>query len=495
MSRQLPADCFSEIFKYFENDKVTLRSCLLVNRFWCELSVKILWRNIWSFIHRSDIQLKIFNTLISCLPNESKQLLSKNGIFISTSSTWKSSLFNYASFCKVLSIHEIDQMIKRVLENHQFAITSPQSLDYNKYLLSQEILKMFMNEISSLKSLEYYSERSKNENIMFVHLSETKNCLKDLTKLKCSSDIYSEFFFQLSQICHNIQSLTIEFKDIISNGLIDLISLQNNLKNVTLKSEDKDGTEIIVSSLTKFSSSLTKLKIKGYYIPLSFIAMFTNLQELVLSLELSGFYDFNQLQYVNFPQLKVLKFLDEYPEVEVMIKFLEINGKNLNELYMHNNDKILNLIIAKFCPNLKSLFTIFMDDEIENLKLILNNCQYLESIKIWCGDYYLNEKDFLEVFAKYSPKNFYKLEIFYAYKVSLEVPSDDLENFFLSWKSRIPQKPLSLIIIDKYSDFISLKVNDENMKIIKKYMKMGIIKKFKLNDLFLSRNLGIWSMD
>jgi hypothetical protein len=484
MPCQLPADCFNEIFEYLERDKVTLRSCLLVNRLWCELSVRILWRNIWSSIqYRSDVQSQVLITLISCLPNDSKEFLYKNGIFISTP-TWKTSLFNYASYCKVLSIHEIDQMIKRVLENHQF--TTSQSLDYNKYLLSQEILKMFMNDISSLKSLEYYSERSKNENIMFVYLPETKNCLKDLTKLKCSSDIYSEFFFQLSQISNNIQSLTIEFKDVISNGLTDLISLQNNLKSVTLKSEDKDGMEGIISSLTKFSSTLTKLKIKEYYIPLSFIAMYTNLQELVLSLELSGFYDFNQLQYVNFPQLKVLKFLDEYPEVEIMIKFLEINGKNLDELYMHNNDKILNLIIAKSCPNLKSLFTIFMDDEIESLKLILNNCQYLESIKIWCGDYYLNEKEFLEVFAKHSPKNFYKLEIFYAYKVSLEIPSEELENFFLSWKSR---KPLSLIIIDKYSDFISLKVNSENMNIIKKYMNLGIIKKFRLNDSFLSNNL------
>ncbi|GBC03530.1 hypothetical protein RclHR1_05180007 [Rhizophagus clarus] len=489
MSFQLPADCFNEIFEYLEKDKVTLRSCLLVNRLWCEIAVRILWRNVWNFIHdKSDVQSQILNTLISCLPNDSKEFLFKNGILIAASN-WKTSLFNYASYCKVLSIHEIDQIIKSALENHQFII-SPQSLGYNKYLLSQEILKMFMNEILSLKSLKYYSGRSKNENIMFIYLPETKICLKNLTKLKCSSDIYSEFFFQLSQICHNIQSLTIEFRDVISNGLTDLISLQNNLKNVTLKSEDKDGTEVIISSLTKFSSTLTKLKIKDYYIPLSFIAIFTNLQELVFSLELSGFYGFNQLQFVNFPQLKVLKFLDEYPEVEAMIKFLEINGKNLNELYMHNNDKILNLVIAKSCPNLKSLFTIFMDDEIENLKLILNNCQYLESIKIWCGDYYLNEKEFLEVFAKHSPKNFYKLEIFYAYKVSLEIPSEELEKFFLSWKSRIPQKPLSLIIIDKYSDYISLKVNDENMKIIEKYIKMGIIKKFRLNDLFLSKNLN-----
>ncbi|RIA99334.1 hypothetical protein C1645_870050 [Glomus cerebriforme] len=485
MPCQLPTDCLNEIFEYLEEDKITLRSCLLVNRLWCEIAVRILWRNVWSFqysIHynpyRTHVPLAIISTLISCLPDESKNILYKNGIFIATP-TWKPSLFNYASFCKVLSIYEIDKMIQHVLENHR-SITS-RSLNYNKYLLSQEILKMFMKEISSLKYLDYDSGYSKKvQNIMFTYLPEAKHCLKNLPELKCSSDIYSEFFYQLSQICHNIQTLTIEFGDIISNGLTDLISLQNNLKSVTLiyySYEGENGAEII-TSLTKFSSSLIKLKIKESYIPLSFISMFTNLQELIFSLELSGFDDFNQLQYVTFSKLKSLKFLYAIPRVEMLIKFLEINGKNLKELYIGEYDATLNLVISKFCPNLKNLSSIFLEEELGTLKVILNNCQYLESINVWCGDGYLNEKEFLEVFAKHSPKTFYELEIFYAYKARSEIPPEDLEQFLINWKNRIPQNPLSLIIIKSY-DCISLEVNRENEKIIEKYMKMGIIKKFR----------------
>src|SRR5205823_6467282 len=100
------------------------------------------------------------------------------------------------------------------------------------------------------------------------------------------------------------------------------------------------------------------------------------------------------------------------------------------------------------------------------------------NINVWCGDGYLNEKEFLEVFAKHSPKNFYELEIFYAYKARSEIPPEELEKFFISWKNRVPQKPLSLIIIKSY-DCISLEINGENMKIIERYMKMGIIKKFR----------------
>src|SRR5438045_8476887 len=102
----LLTDCLNDVFENLEDDKATLHSCLLVNRLWCKVSVRILWR---SFIHydiyyrQLKIALSILSTLISCLPNKSKELLHKNEIFISTP-TSKPPLFNYISFCKVLSI-------------------------------------------------------------------------------------------------------------------------------------------------------------------------------------------------------------------------------------------------------------------------------------------------------------------------------------------------------------------------------------------------------
>ena len=85
---KLPADCLNEIFEYLEKDEATLHSCLLVNRLWCEVSVRILWRSI-----------RNYSTLIACLPNESKEILYKNEIIFSTL-TSKPPIFNYASFCK-----------------------------------------------------------------------------------------------------------------------------------------------------------------------------------------------------------------------------------------------------------------------------------------------------------------------------------------------------------------------------------------------------------
>src|SRR5438874_1134616 len=119
---QLPADCLNEIFEYLEEDGVTLRSCLLVNRLWCEVSVEILWRRI-----------RNYNTLIACLPSESKEILYKDDIITSTL-TPKPPMFNYASFCKVLFIHKVNGGIKKLLENKP----PISSQSFNAHIVTQE---------------------------------------------------------------------------------------------------------------------------------------------------------------------------------------------------------------------------------------------------------------------------------------------------------------------------------------------------------------------
>ncbi|GBC29950.2 hypothetical protein GLOIN_2v1784405 [Rhizophagus irregularis DAOM 181602=DAOM 197198] len=384
MPRQLPADCLNEIFDYLENDKITLYSCLLVNRLWCEIAVRILWKDVFcSSTPCPRVVLSLLSPIIACLPNESKDLLYKNGIFFKTS-TWKPPLFNYASYCKILSINKIDQMIQNAFL---------QNLNSDKELILQEILKVLMSQISSLKSLDYSKCPM---NVKLINFPGAKDCLMNLTELSCcSTDKYSE----LSPICHNIQSLTVEFGDFISNGLKDLISLQHNLKNVTL--------------IYSYISLLNRTS------------------------------------------------------VDMLIKFLEINGKNLDELYTGEYDRSLNLAIAEFCSNLKILFVMFINVGLDTLGIILKSCQYLESINIWCN--YIDKKRFLEVLAKNTPKNFSELKIYYIFD---QIHPDELEEFFINWKIHMPRRSLSLVIIKS----ICLEVNVETMKLIEKYVEMKLIK-------------------
>ncbi|RIA82513.1 hypothetical protein C1645_835235 [Glomus cerebriforme] len=281
MPCQLPADCLNEIFEHLENDKYALHSCLLTNRLWCKISVRILWRNIWNFIFSVAYQHQF-----------------KNKIFIPTP-TSKLPLFNYPAFFKVFSITDIFEIICDVLE--KIPITSL-SLKGRGYLLIGD-------------------------------------CLIDLSELYCSSDLTSEFFYQLSQKCHNLLSLTLRIETMnFDIELKKLISLQNNLKNLRLNFNKGDWTDII-PILTNHYNTLTKLHLYGNIklIPLSFVALFPNLQEIIFSFYYGLLEGFEKLQHVTFPKLQILN-IPLYP-----------------------------------------VYQIF--------------CQYLESIKFWCGEDYLGEKE------------------------------------------------------------------------------------------------------
>ncbi|PKC66954.1 hypothetical protein RhiirA1_459021 [Rhizophagus irregularis] len=476
---KLPADCWYKIFEYLEDDIHSLYSCILVNRLWCEVSVRILWRNSWNYTNLN------FNTLIACLPNKSKEILSKNEITILTP-TLKPPTFNYASFCKILSVNRVYYNIERLLINQQNIL--PRSLKYYAFIVAQEVFQMFIKEISSLRNLIFFPFPYITFSFSLLY-PEAKDCLKNLSELRCGSDISAGFFYQLSQICFNIQSLTIEFKRIISNGISDMISVQRNLKCFDIILYDNYSmANIMFSLMSKVPKTLIKLVIYSnvYCTPaLSFIANFSNLQELKLSFDLKEcFNDFDKLQYAIFSQLQVLKICNELPSDGSLIKFLENNGKNLKEIYIGENERCsgnsLNLAISKFCPMLRKLSTGIKNNELESLKIIFNSCKYLESIKIWCGGEFLSEKQALEMVVKYS-QNINELILYHIFTVRFNLLPEELESFFVNWTNRVPQKSLSLVIVI-YDEENSLDKNDENIEIINKYTKLGVIKKFKVTD-------------
>ncbi|CAI2170774.1 5569_t:CDS:1 [Funneliformis geosporum] len=429
---QLSADCLNDIFEYLENDKETLNSCLLVNRLWCEVSVRILWRNIWEFwdyVSHSTNQRsrQIIKTLVACLPNESRTLLHENGIFLETP-TLNPPLFNYISFCKVLSIRAINYI---VIYSLKFNLKFTQ-----KILIMQEILKMIMR-MSSLKILEYKVHA--NIRVNLAHLPGVIDCLKNLSVLKIYSNVDYEIFNLLSQNCRNITSLSIQFQNYVSKGSIDLISSQNKLKHLSLISiHFIYGSYSFITPLTKHSNTLIKLEIHG-----------------IMNME--------NLHSVTFQQLKILR-LYQCHKHEYLDRFLENNGKSLRELC--TDDDSINLSIAKFCPNLSSLHTAKFDDTKE-LKLILNSCKQLESIQV----FYHDEKESLEVLAKYAPKNFYKLRLLQKNNL---LTFKDLEDFFMNWEHRTQRKSLSLTIMGRSAN------NLEIMNVVEKYIKLGVVRKFEI---------------
>src|SRR6266487_3566860 len=101
---KLNRDILYLIFKEFQDDKMTLYSCLLVNKTWCEIIIPILWKNPWKFLKGEEKLL--LNLIISFLSDES---ISQGIDFLRKS--YKRPLINYISFCKHLNFNAIERMI------------------------------------------------------------------------------------------------------------------------------------------------------------------------------------------------------------------------------------------------------------------------------------------------------------------------------------------------------------------------------------------------
>ncbi|GBC10274.1 hypothetical protein RclHR1_00950011 [Rhizophagus clarus] len=476
---QLPTDCLNDIFEYLD-DRFTLYSCILVSRIWCEISVKFFWNN------SNNYSISNISILVACLPNESKEILCENGIPI-LSPTTKLPIFNYASFCKVLSINNIQRKTEELLKNQQ--TISHQILYNNTNIVTQEICKMFMKQIPSLKKLVLLPYEDTIPN--FILNLEAKDCLKNLSELRCDSNISPEIFYQLSQMCHNISLLHLHwYYPYFTDGLTDLISVQRNLKHFVMTQDDCNIGNTSLSLITKLPNTLIKLNLYNYNnLSLSFITKFSNLQELELSFEYyEDFTDFEKLSYVSFLQLQILRFQYSRPNIELLMRFLENNGKNLKEFYVCESDNLLNLAISKFCTNLRKLFTRFKNDELETFKIIFKSCLYLKSIGICCGGRFLNEKEILEAIVKYSHENISEVVILhqsYVYHLQTEKLSPkELESFFKNWANRVPQTLLTLVIVTNRFFKQSLDKNEKNMKIIKKYIELGVIKDFKVRNSY-----------
>ncbi|GBC10271.1 hypothetical protein RclHR1_00950008 [Rhizophagus clarus] len=478
---QLPIDCLNDIFECLEDDIFTLHSCMFVNRLWCNASVRIFWSNSCNY------SISSINTLVACLSNESKEILYNEGITNTTPTSTTFPIFNYASFCKILSISHIYSKVEEFLNNQKMISSSNAFINNNAIIVVQEMCKMFFNQISSLKGLSLLEYESKPIPT-FTLYPGAMDCLKNLKELRCNSYLSSEIFYQLSKICHNISLLYMDYyyPHFISDGLADLISVQKNLKHFIMIQDY--GVKNISSLITKLPNTLIKLSLYDFnYMSLLFIAKFSNLQELELSFNYNGdFIDFEKLSHVRFLQLQILKLRPALPSNELLIRFLENNGKNLKALYIgegSGDNNSLYLAIFKYCINLRKFSARFKINELEMLKIVLKSCIYLKSIEVCCGGGLLSEKEALEVIDKYSHENISEIILYHQYYVqSKNLLPKELESFFINWANSITRKSLSLVIVTNDYRKGSLDKNEENMKIINKYIELSVIKNFKVKD-------------
>ena len=66
----LPDECFINVFLFLLDDK-SLYKCLFVNRYYCKLTIPIIWKDPFNHSHQKELT----DTLLSCLVDDEISLL------------------------------------------------------------------------------------------------------------------------------------------------------------------------------------------------------------------------------------------------------------------------------------------------------------------------------------------------------------------------------------------------------------------------------------
>ena len=110
-------EIINEIIQYFQNDFSTLHSCILVNKFWCQITIPLLWKDPFSVknpknFHFIEIYLQKIN-------EKDKTQLNRCGI---NNNVFPSkTLFNYSHFIECINTRNIYSiMIKWIEVNKPF---------------------------------------------------------------------------------------------------------------------------------------------------------------------------------------------------------------------------------------------------------------------------------------------------------------------------------------------------------------------------------------
>src|ERR1043165_263513 len=226
--QQIPGDCILNILKYLYKDHKTLFSCLLINKQWCEITVPILWRKPWKLGISIEFWEFITDTLILCLSDYSKQVLHINGIISSTVLSQQPK-FDYISYIEYISQDLITKFVNNYITTN-FEEDTFSSM--HKDLLFEEIWKMFLNQCVSLNSFTL-------PNIKIINYLGEDNCLQYIRKLKCSTDIESSLFLDLTRICRDLSKVIIIQNKKLGDdeiGLNTLIELQENIEEIKIES-------------------------------------------------------------------------------------------------------------------------------------------------------------------------------------------------------------------------------------------------------------------
>lgn len=372
---------FYEIFH--EYDYNSLFSCLLVNKYWCETVIPILWRNPWRYQMKDYQKKSLFNIIITFLSDESKEFLRNQNIEIIIPFKRKKLIFfDYLKYCKSMINYNLYDIIN--YNNNNNKINNLMN-DYYRYILQEEIYKLLIYKCPPLKYLD----------ITFIQqqidlFPGAKNWLSEILELRCNGDIEPHYFQGLAKFSQNIEKIIINSSREDNYGLAKLIEVQKNLKYFKIIRDSdarKDTFMTINHGLIKHTKSLIEFKavFEGILFLPNLLPKMVNLRKLKLFVrELDQRYE-EQLKISSYPNLQILHITNI--SINTIINLIEKTRGNLKEIWvdeykLSDNIERLIRIIYENCPKLEILSIVLYNHDFIEFEKLLHSCLYLKILYI-----------------------------------------------------------------------------------------------------------------
>ncbi|CAG8632228.1 9388_t:CDS:1 [Acaulospora morrowiae] len=211
MLTRLPEECLLEIFKNFawpsessqrqtRANAMTLRSCTLVSRQWCRISIPLLWEQPFNFVNEKRHYVDLINTYFECLDDAFRRSLEKYKIpyevriekLCDSSATLRSkrsqTAFDYISFLKSLNIIMLHESIVHWTSNiikitEYLTNTTPERISPTEeltktlipsYIIEEKLFQLFLVRSSKLVELSYNESERVILNYKFCPNNDSK---------------------------------------------------------------------------------------------------------------------------------------------------------------------------------------------------------------------------------------------------------------------------------------------------------------------------------
>jgi hypothetical protein len=397
----LPDDELYEIFSFLDNQ--SLYNCLFVNRYFCNISIPILWKKPFnSDQYKPPKSSSVINTLLACLNEDEISSLIPYKISFSH---WLP-LFEYGKFVRIIDHAScVDNIVDwlKPLEPTE---------DCRVQKLVNVIYQTIMRQGSNLRELRFsgYHYHQNSYQDYYIDLPKFTiftTYIPGITNLEClrmdlneADDMKLpntlEFLSMVSTFCCNIVKYDLNTTDLGSNfakKLLDIIKSQP-LKKMNIYNDDKNEIiKKVINSLKLRSETLKELLFLGINfqnIDLSFVPRFKYLERLEFT-DCSGFTHklCNILSKKEFhlKQFKLLRgssfgdhVVSENPDV-LNAMICSLVDKSLRELSFSNFTLETIKVIKELCPNISSLHVRFFSAHVRESRLIQHICTF-PSLKI-----------------------------------------------------------------------------------------------------------------